>query len=69
MTSKRGVRSDAMVVFLQVAIVNGNERNPKGMHDDVRWPRPEDTPFIMSMSSASNVERSPTDLLNAWKLG
>lgn len=29
MTSERGVRSNAMVVFLQVAIISGNERKPK----------------------------------------
>lgn len=29
MTSERGVRSNAMVVFLHVAIISGNERKPK----------------------------------------
>ena len=30
---ERGVRSNAMVVYLQVAILSGNERNGKIMHD------------------------------------
>ena len=33
MTRERGVRSNAMVVFMQVAIMGGNGRNSNIMHD------------------------------------
>ena len=37
MTPERGVRSNAMVVFLQAAIMSGNERDAKTMHDCAPW--------------------------------
>ena len=33
MTRERGVRSNAMVVFMQVAKMSGNERHANIMHD------------------------------------
>ena len=58
MTRERGVRSNAMVVFMQVAITSGNGRNANIMHDGapqrLTWLRFEKDSFFPS--STRNLE-------------
>ena len=75
MTRERGVRSNAMVVFMQVAIMSGNGRNANIMHDGapqrLSWLRFEKHSFFfLRPPRIVNVIRYvPAIVVSAWELG
>lgn len=55
MTRERGVRSNAMVVFMQVAITSGNGRNANIMHDGT----PQRLSWLLRFEKHSFFPRPP----------